>query len=123
MGGGQLGQYVNSDNIQKDIEYWMSRSWDKIRDLMDYPDGVEKNKSENADLCAKGLINTKKLDRRYSQLLINAATANKKISVPDIILSAFSTTIAELTKSDYVLFELVANGRDKIIRCVDLEEY
>ncbi len=118
--GNHLHHYVNSDAVKADIDYWSSLPWGEVKPLMDYPCGVEKNQSDDPSQYGKDIIIIKKLPFKYSNILQNLNQKNTKFSAVDIIFAAFSSVISRQTKSEYVNFEMLVNGRDKIVREIDL---
>jgi len=120
--GNYLHQYVNSIKIEKDIDYWTSLPWHKIGALIDYPDGVIKNKSHDTTLYGKDLVVSRTLDFEYSDLLQSGRWSQSGITTANLIFTAFTNVISRLTKSEYVLFDILAHGRDNIIPGVDLTQ-
>ena len=89
---------------------------------MDYPDGLIKNQSHDPKNYGNDIVITKTLAENYSSLLLNNSPSAENFTSTNIIMTAFTNVISMLTESSCVRFDLVVNGRDKIIRNVDLDK-
>lgn len=118
--GNLLYHYINSDHIKEDVGYWTALKYEKARTLMDYPDGLGKNRSYDKTLYGRHLMVTKRLSERNSLLLQEDQWKHDGITSAGIIFFSFSYAISVLTKSEYAYFEIMTHGRHKIIHGVDL---
>lgn len=118
--GYYLHQHVNSDEISSQVDYWKALHKHTFTSLMDYPDGLEKNRSPDKACYGKDFGVIKKLGAHYSAALNQAHWEPSGITAADIIFSTFANTISELTNNTWIKFEMAVSGRDKIIRGIDL---
>jgi len=118
--GHYLHHYINSRQAKEQINYWTSLAWDKVGALMDFPEGLKKNKSHDKTLYGNDFNVTKKLNATYSASLLAGNWKHTDITAADIIFTGFVNTIATLTNSRFVNFEMAVSGREKIVHRVDL---
>jgi amino acid adenylation domain-containing protein len=119
--GNYLHQFVNSPEANVDVEYWISREWDKVGTLIDYPAGLLKNMGSNPAEYGNDFSRTRTLAKEFSAALIDGAAVYKNVTSADVIFSAFTAAVAGFKGSSHVRFEMIVNGRDKIIRNVDVD--
>lgn len=115
-----LHNLVNSEGIKGDIDYWTSLPWEKNGTLMDFPEGMEINRSEKTELHGKLFDVVKYLGDSHNSALLANTWKYPDITVADIIFTAYANVVTRFTKKNVVTFDMVSNGRDKIVRGVDL---
>ncbi len=102
------------------MDYWSSLPWHKVGLLADFRDGIDKNQSGDPGLYGKDFEIMRELHAGDAEFLLAESHRPLAISTADIIFTAFSATIARLTQSAYVRFEMVTSGREPIFDGIDL---
>jgi non-ribosomal peptide synthase protein (TIGR01720 family) len=111
----RLAAYAQSDALQSEVGYWLTRAWDQLVPLpTDYPAEVE--------ACSMALANsvTVWLDAEQTQALLQQVPSAYHTQINDILLAALAQTLSEWTGSRTVLIELEGHGREDILPEVDL---
>ncbi len=118
--GNYLNHWVNSPAIEKDVKYWQSLEFNNVGQAIDFPDGRAKNRSGNPELYGNDLLIERQLDIQSSNFLLSFPNRNDRITAADILFTAVSNAISQLTKAPNVCFTMISLGREKVIRNVDL---
>lgn len=118
--GNYLHNFVNNPKIWRDVEYWMSLRFENRKLLADYPEGIQQNQSDNAELYGNDMYFEKDLSLRASQYLLMDEKFKRRFNVADVLVSSFVSVIAKLTGGSHVYYDLTVNGRAKIVHEVDL---
>ncbi|HTF96324.1 MAG TPA: MupA/Atu3671 family FMN-dependent luciferase-like monooxygenase [Cellvibrio sp.] len=115
-----LNHWVNSPDIEKDVKYWQSLEFNRVGRMIDFPDGLAKNRSGKPALYGDDFLVERQLDIQSSDFLLSFPHRADRITAADVIFTGLSNAISLMTKTSHVCFTMISLGREKIIRNVDL---
>lgn len=104
----------DAKNIERELRYWESRPLAKIGSLLDFPEGVESNLSDNVSLHGHEIKIIKHLNKSASDQLLAGVFCVDGIAAGDVVVAAFINTLSKFTGSNFVYFDMVVSGRDSI---------
>jgi hypothetical protein len=115
-----LHYYANLDEQIDSYEYWTSRPWDKVRKMVDFEDGFEKNRTLDKSLYGNDIVCEPKLSQEETEYLLSGQYGAASVTMFEIVCFAFSSMMCEMTGSPYVSFDLTVSGRENLVEGVDL---
>jgi non-ribosomal peptide synthase protein (TIGR01720 family) len=118
--GRYLHNYINSPHGKRGVHFWTDLPWHRGKSLIDFPEGLAENKSENEALHGQEIKIVKYLKPEYSEYLLQKGNCNSKYSINDAVLAALASALASMTTSHVVSFNYVSSGRHPTFDEVDL---
>lgn len=105
--GELFNEYVFSKSQSKEIDYWLSLPWRKIRSLpLDYP--------QNKDKVIMSSLRQITIDLTVEEtnILIRQIPLKYDISTINVLIWALTKVVSKWTNGDWVQIDMVGNGRD-----------
>lgn len=118
--GRYLHNYINSPRGKQGVNFWTDLPWHKVKSLIDFPEGLAENKSENEALHGQEIKIVKYLKPEYSTYLLQQGKCSNKYSINDAVITALVAALASMTTGDAVSFNYVSSGRHPAFDEVDL---
>ena len=107
----QLIQYGQSETLQKEVDYWLSQSFQSVIPI-DFPE--EDNTMAKADTVSVALTESE------TQALLQEVPAAYKTQINDVLLTAVVQAFAQWTGEYSLLVDLEGHGREDLFKDVDL---
>ncbi|WP_199326928.1 non-ribosomal peptide synthetase [Nostoc sp. FACHB-888] len=109
----KLKNYAQSDELQKELEYWCAESRHHVSRIpVDFPEG------ENTVASARTI--SVSLSVADTQALLQKVPAAYQTQINDVLLTALVQTFAEWVGEPTLLLDLEGHGREEIFDDVDL---
>ena len=111
----KLSNYVQSDSIQEELEYWLSQSWSESISIPTDKTDIQKNNTVDS----AGAVSVK-LGIEETQALVGNIHTAYNTQINDLLLSALTLTLTKWTRKSQVSINLEGHGREEIFDDVDL---
>ncbi|BAY23348.1 amino acid adenylation domain protein [Calothrix sp. NIES-2100] len=109
----KLQKYANLDNVNSEINYWLSQPYQNISPLpVDFPNG----ENTVASACTVSVS----LSQTETTSLLNEVPTVYQTQINDILLTALVQTFKQWTGNSSLLINLEGHGREDILENVDL---
>jgi amino acid adenylation domain-containing protein/non-ribosomal peptide synthase protein (TIGR01720 family) len=109
----RLTQYAQSDELQKEMSYWLAESNRQACPLpLDFPDGI--NIMESARFV------TVELSAEETQSLLQQVPKAYRTQIIDVLLTAVARAFCEWTEGNSFIVDLEGHGRQELFNDLDL---
>jgi non-ribosomal peptide synthase protein (TIGR01720 family) len=108
-----LAQYAQSEKVQEESDYWLTRPWERVSRLP-----VDRPGEENVVASTETV--TVSLDVEETQALLREVPQAYRTQINDVLLTALAQAFARWTGRDALLVGLEGHGREEIVAGVNL---
>ena len=131
----RLHDYGQSEDVQKQLQYWLGLPWAEIRPLpRDYPVDTREihhmkplpdigkcnTPIDSYDIVASQLNISTRFSIEHTHVLLNKLPATYNVHVQEILLAALVHTIHQWTGSSITMLDLEGHGREDLFEDMDL---
>ena len=115
-----LQQYANSEQAKAEFDYWHNLPFEQVRSIAEFEDGFAKNNTDDDAHYGEEVVYRNELDAKRSQWLLSDQLINQGMTISDVLLTAWTNTLASLSGSNVVQYQNLSNGRSKIFLGIDV---